>query len=491
MKRYAIISLLMVMALMLQACDKEGNSAVNTETGMETQTAAEETELTDGLPDTDMQGFTFKMLHHEQSCLNWAEAMLQAEELNGEILNDAIFNREQYLRERFNCAVEVTENPTLIGPEVIKPYVLSGESTYDVVLMYDVQILNDIQYLYDMSQIPHIRFDAEWWNPEASSIYQMDGIRLAAAGNYSLSIVSRASGYMYNRDIVRNLGMETPYEMVKNDTWTIDNMYMLADAACMDLNGDGEMTSEDQFGIISHLKGHFTRSIIGSDVTFVDRDEKGYPVFRLPTDEVAVTKMQHILELSAAGDGWYETDQDAVNTVSPLFADAFRNGTGLFEVGTPFALGSAREYDFDLGIVPIPKYDTEQQSYYAPTSGGEISVMLRSFDAGRAEYVGTLMEAMAFYTHQNIIPEYQDVLVMKKNARDQENAEMLEIMYDNIRFDLCINAWELQCTVPLMEGAFAGLKGNFASTLAGMQNTIDAEIEKLKEEIAEMKQIFN
>ena len=124
MKRNAIISLLIVIALMLSACTTEKNTVPDQEDDTETQIIPEETELTDGLPQTDMQGFAFTMLHHEQSTLSWAETILQTEELNGEILNDAVFNREQYLQERFNCAIEITESPSLIGPDLIKPYVL-------------------------------------------------------------------------------------------------------------------------------------------------------------------------------------------------------------------------------------------------------------------------------------------------------------------------------------------------------------------------------
>ena len=63
----------------------------------------EETELTDGLPDTDMQGFELNILHHSQEWLAWAYNVLEADELTGEALNDAIYTRTDALQNRFNA----------------------------------------------------------------------------------------------------------------------------------------------------------------------------------------------------------------------------------------------------------------------------------------------------------------------------------------------------------------------------------------------------
>ncbi|MBO4931659.1 MAG: hypothetical protein J6I42_05695 [Clostridia bacterium] len=488
MKRLtAVLLLLSMLAGTFAGCsDNSANSdepaADNTTTPSAEEAAEEEeTVLTDGLPDTDMKGFELNILHHSQEWLAWANNVLEAEEQTGEILNDSIYNRTDVLQERFNAKI-LTETRSQVGADVISQLAMSGDTSYDLCMTYDLWITGMIQYLADMQTLPYISLDEAWWNPYASSIFVIGGKQYAASGNFSLSVLSRAGGYAFNQNIVSELNLTSPYEYVKNNQWTIDNMYAMADAANLDINGDGQQTSDDQFGIESSVKEHFLRMMFGSEVALITQDETGFPVFNLPSDEVAVTKMQHILDLSSNG-GWYNTTSDNVDGTDAMMAGTFKNGRCLFVTSNPHSLSSIRDYDFNVGFVPVPKYDENQERYYAPSFGAELSILPKSYDANSIEYSGMLLEAMAFYTQQNIVPQYTETLVKSKYARDAESAEMLTICFDSIYFDFGINAWQEQVAAKLLKGSFVGLKGNFGSVLKGMQKSVDASIKSLAKQI--------
>jgi len=488
MKRLtAVLLLLSMLAGTFAGCsDNSANSdepaADNTTTPSAEEAAEEEeTVLTDGLPDTDMKGFELNILHHSQEWLAWANNVLEAEEQTGEILNDSIYNRTDVLQERFNAKI-LTETRSQVGADVISQLAMSGDTSYDLCMTYDLWITGMIQYLADMQTLPYISLDEAWWNPYASSIFVIGGKQYAASGNFSLSVLSRAGGYAFNQNIVSELNLTSPYEYVKNNQWTIDNMYAMADAANLDINGDGQQTSDDQFGIESSVKEHFLRMMFGSEVALITQDEAGFPVFTLPSDEVAVTKMQHILDLSSNG-GWYNTTSDNVDGTDAMMAGTFKNGRCLFVTSNPHSLSSIRDYDFNVGFVPVPKYDENQERYYAPSFGAELSILPKSYDANSIEYSGMLLEAMAFYTQQNIVPQYTETLVKSKYARDAESAEMLTICFDSIYFDFGINAWQEQVAAKLLKGSFVGLKGNFGSVLKGMQKSVDASIKTLAKQI--------
>ena len=488
MKRLtAVLLLLSMLAGTFAGCsDNSANSdepaADNTTTPSAEEAAEEEeTVLTDGLPDTDMKGFELNILHHSQEWLAWANNVLEAEEQTGEILNDSIYNRTDVLQERFNAQI-LTDTRSQVGADVISQLAMSGDTSYDLCMTYDLWITGMIQYLADMQTLPYISLDEAWWNPYASSIFVIGGKQYAASGNFSLSVLSRAGGYAFNQNIVSELNLTSPYEYVKNNQWTIDNMYAMADAANLDINGDGQQTSDDQFGIESSVKEHFLRMMFGSEVALITQDETGFPVFNLPSDEVAVTKMQHILDLSSNG-GWYNTTSDNVDGTDAMMAGTFKNGRCLFVTSNPHSLSSIRDYDFNVGFVPVPKYDENQERYYAPSFGAELSILPKSYDANSIEYSGMLLEAMAFYTQQNIVPQYTETLVKSKYARDAESAEMLTICFDSIYFDFGINAWQEQVAAKLLKGSFVGLKGNFGSVLKGMQKSVDASIKTLAKQI--------
>ena len=487
MKRLtAVLLLLSILAGTFAGCSDNSANSDETPTDVITPSAEEvveeeETELTDGLPDTDMKGFELNILHHSQEWLAWANNVLEAEEQTGEILNDAIYNRTDVIQERFNAKI-VTETRSQVGSDVISQLAMSGDTSYDLCMMYDLWITGAIQYLADMQSLPYISLDEAWWNPYASSIFVIGGQQYAASGNFSLSVLSRAGGYAFNADIVNQLNLTSPYEYVKNNEWTIDNMYAMADAANLDINGDGQTTNDDQFGIESSTKEHFLRMLFGSEVALITQDENGFPVFNLPSDEVAVTRMQHILDLSANG-GWYNTTSTNVDSSDAMVAGTFKNGRCLFVTSNPHSLSSIRDYEFNVGFVPVPKYDENQERYYAPSFGAELSILPKSYDMANAENIGMLLEAMAFYTQQNIVPQYTETLVKSKYARDAESAEMLSICFDSIYFDFGINAWQEQVAAKVLKGSFVGLAGNFGSVLKSMQKSVDAEIKKLAKQI--------
>ncbi|MBQ3862294.1 MAG: hypothetical protein II779_17370 [Clostridia bacterium] len=441
----------------------------------------EETELTDGLPDTDMGGFEFNILHHSQEWLAWAYNVLEAEELTGEALNDAIFKRAETLENRFNAKI-VTETRDQVNPDLVTQLATSGDSSYDLCMMYDLRITGAIKSLADMKQLPYISLGEQWWNPYASSIFLMGGVQYAASGNFSLSVLSRAGGYAFNTEMVSRYSLTSPYEYVKNNEWTVDNMMAMADAVNLDINGDSQTTGEDQFGVESSVKEHFLRMIFGSGIPLITQDADGFPVFGLPEDELAITKMQHIIDVSSHG-GWYPSTNQNIDSTDPMTAGTFKNGRCLFVTSNPNSLSSMRDYDFDFGFIPVPKYDEQQEVYYAPSFGAELSVLPMSYDASQSDYIGMLLEAMAFYTQQNIVPEYIETLVKTKYARDAESAEMLSLAFEGIYFDFGINAWQEQVAAKLLKGSFVGLAGNFGSVLQTMKKSVDSEVKRLKKQI--------
>ena len=486
----ALLLLLSLLTAVFASCsENKPDSAqpagqTGTPTASDAQPSAEpeeETVLTDGLPDTDMNGFELNILHHSQEWLSWAYKVLEAEELTGEALNDAIYARTDAVQNRFNAKI-VTETMREVNPDVIAQLAVSGDASYDLALMYDLRITGAIQYLADMKELPYISLDQAWWNPYASSIFSIGGKQYASSGNFSLSVLSRAGGYAFNADMMTALNVGSPYEHVKNGTWTIDVMMKMADAANQDINGDGQQTNDDQFGIEASVKEHFLRMIFGSGVALITQDEEGYPVFSLSTDDVAITKMQHILDVSAQG-GWYNTTNQNVDSSDAMVSGTFRNGRALFCVSNPNSLSNMRDYEFNFGFVPVPKYDEAQTLYYAPSFGAELSVQPVSYDAASADSIGMLLEAMAFYSQENIVPEYIETLVKTKYARDAESAEMLAMAFDGIYFDFGINAWQEQVAAKLLKGSFVGLSGNFGSVLQTMQKSVDAEIKRLIKQI--------
>ena len=121
-----------------------------------------------------------------------------------------------------------------------------------------------------------------------------------------------------------------------------------------------------------------------------------------------------------------------------------------------------RDFDIEMGFLPCPKYDEAQETYYAPSFGAEISLLLKTLPEDRKENVGILLEALAYDTNKSIIPEYKEVALKTKYARDNESEDMIDIVIDSVSFEFGLNAWQSEVANPLVQNIFVSRNGNVA-----------------------------
>ena len=483
MKRYLTLAITAALMLSAFSCGsggegKDSSTSAPESTGEET-TAPEET---DGLPEKDMDKFELKIVHFDGNWLSWALTKLDAESETGDRLNDAIYKRNRNMEERFNCEINVTGKETINASD-IQSEIMAGDSNYDVWFMYDNWTLGAVEYLLPWEELPYINLDREWWNPSATEVFNLEGKTYAAAGNYSLSVLSRASGFAFNKDIYNKMNRsENIYDLAREGKWTIDVMYDTAKNAYIDLDGDSSMNENDQYGISGSWKETFWRFLSGSDVRFISKDSNSDPVFDLQKNEAAINKMLKIFDLFTEKGIYYNPQTKDVHSVQDS-EEIFADGRLLFKTVNLFDLESLRTCDIDIGILPCPKYDENQENYYAPSFGAEISVLLKTLPEERKENVGMLLEALAYDTNANILPEYKEVLLKTKLARDNESEEMIDIIINSISFDFGINAWQNEVGVPIVQRIYVKNDPNVASTLAKMQKSVDAQIKKLVEKL--------
>lgn len=486
MKRYITLMLASALVLSAVSCGSDSKGNDETTTSDAGTTAADETtapEETDGLPEKDMDGFELRINHFDGTWLSWALTTLDVESETGDRLDDAIYRRNRDMEDRFNCKISVTGQKTIENKD-IQTEVMAGDSNYDVWFMYDIWTLGSIEYLMPWEELPYVNLDKEWWNPMATGVFELGGKTYAAAGNYSLSVLSRASGFAFNKTVFEQSNPdEDVYSLARDGKWTVDKMASFAKNAYSDLNGNSEMDDDDRYGISGSWKETMNRLMLGSGIQYISKDENDLPVFKLPTDENSINKILHIFDLVSDGQVYRNTGKVMDTTGDGLVESYFEGGKVMFYAANMFSLEQMRDFDIEMGFLPCPKYDEAQETYYAPSFGSEISVLLKTLPEDRKENVGILLEALAYDTNKSIIPEYKEVLLKTKYARDNESEEMIDIIVNSVSFEFGLNAWQSEVANPLVQKIFVSRKGDVASTLAAMQKSVDTQIEKLVEKL--------
>ena len=474
----------LVLALLLTASafscgsgEAESSATSGDNSTVGTDTTEETARETDGLPEKDMDGFELRINHFAESGFGWALIKLDAEAETGDRLSDAIYKRNRKVEERFNCKISVSEQASIQAGDVQRE-ALSGDPNYDLWLTYDIWTLQPLEYLMAWEDVPYVNLDKEWWNPMATEVFSLGGKTYAAAGNYSLAVLSRSSGFAFNKGLYEDLNISDDiYSLARDGKWTLDKMYDMAKTAYADLNGNSEMDEEDRYGIGGSWKETFWRFMLGSGVKMISKDENDELAFTLPGDKAAIDKMLRIYDLFEQ-DGIYLVPKKDVNS-----EDVFRSKRLLFHVVNLFDLERMRAFEIEIGVVPCPKYDEAQERYYAPSFGSEISVLLKNLPQERLENVGILLEALAYDTNKNIIPEYKEVLLKTKFARDNESEDMIDIMIDSVSFEFGVNAWQDTLGLPIIKKIYEKKDPSVASILAGMSSSIDSAIAKMMDKV--------
>ena len=119
-KIYLILSLLLLSGT-FASCGSNDDAEVtqSSETTVTEETAAETEVLTDGLPEVDMNGFEFSVYNNSMLKMTWTNTKLDAEEMDGDVLNNAIYNRNRSVEERFNCTIKVRSEGDQIGADIV------------------------------------------------------------------------------------------------------------------------------------------------------------------------------------------------------------------------------------------------------------------------------------------------------------------------------------------------------------------------------------
>ncbi|MBQ2707705.1 MAG: hypothetical protein IJF67_05515, partial [Clostridia bacterium] len=87
-------------------------------------------------------------------------------------------------------------------------------------------------------------------------------------------------------------------------------------------------------------------------------------------------------------------------------------------------------------FLPYPKYDEAQKEYITVAQEGGATMFSVPKTAPDPERTSIILDAMCSSAMAYITPAFYDVYLERKIARDDESAEMLDIIFDSRVFDI-------------------------------------------------------
>jgi hypothetical protein len=279
--------------------------------------------------------------------------------------------------------------------------------------------------------------------------------------------------------MIKNLGLELPYSLVKNGKWTYDEFYKYMKAGAQ-LNGGAdsfkwELNGPAIYGYTSFVAGTLAL-MTASGERGISIDESGMPNFALENERFfnVCDKLAEILGTKAQGE--YLTANDYSSGFH--FEMIFNNCRALMMGGELKAADSFRDMDNTYGIVPNPKFDEIQDRYYTAITV-QVPVLVVPVTNNNTERTGIILDAMAYMSNKDITPVFFDVTMSQKRLRTEESIDMLYIIKDSLYFDVGIAyGWTANVVYGIRDALDSGKKSNAASTIEKQRGKVQAEIDK-------------
>ena len=460
----------------------------------ENDTAAESTETvsveTDSekpipdLPERDFEGYEFTILSRGKSNIYLISQDIDAEALNGEAINDAVFTRNTAIEERFNITICEEGGATASPDGQVHDSVVAGEDLYDLLILGGKTCGNlaALQYLLDLKNIPYMDLTNPWYDQSANASLSIGNKLFMTSGDFTIKDNDATWGVLFSKTLASNLIKENLYSLVSDGDWTLDKMKEYCSIAYVDLNGDGTYDPDDQWALVGEAWNTMA-FVEGSGSKIVEKDENDLPYISAD-GETFYDSFRKAMALNADESHTMIADRFLSNfgdVWSECINKAFLEDRALFYCGGMNRVTMLRDMETDFGILPIPKSNAEQENYTCLVSDFMATMLSVPIVAGDTERTGIIIEALSAESVNTLTPAYYEVTLKRKSSRDEESAAMLDLIFASRSFDLGnMYGWGgLFDTITQM--ASTG-DTNLASTIASkltateeaMQKTIDA-----------------
>ena len=273
----------------------------------------------------------------------------------------------------------------------------------------------------------------------------------------------------FNKNLVENNRLDDPYQLVRDGKWTLDSFNTMAVMTAADLNGDAEITADDQFGFTWQDALGGTVFYYGCNEMLTKTDKNGTPIVTVGSEH-STAVYDKIVSIISNKDAYYQgSDNDEVMWV-------FYEGRALFYTEVLDRAKRLRPYDVDFGILPLPKFDETQEEYVQFVDGWCLSPVVIQQNAASPERTGWILQALAEASNDMLVDTYYDLVLTGKALRDDESAEMLDIVVINYVLDNC----DLYSWSGLWELIKASMNsgGELSSLVAANKDTLESAIEK-------------
>ena len=480
-----VLALFTVSAVLISCAETPGET---TDTKGPKETAAETVDpnTVADLPDQNLEGYLYSILHWYVS--GWENRMnidLYAEAPNADPINDAVYNRNTRLTEKYNFEIDYTTLPHNEVVNTMRQSAQTGDDLYDLIYarLTDVTgIVTEGDCLDFETAFEYVNLDKAYWDQSMRKELSFAGRSFLMASSYNIIDEDATAALAFNKTLARDNNIPDVYALASAGTWTFDAIEDIMIGFESDVNGDGVLKEADDVYAFLGGKDVSPSFYFGGGGRLTEKDDDDLPEYVFNTEENydIFTRVCDIM---------YEPNflnhHTISNTDDNYYRQLFIDGHGLFfwmRMDDPRIMRGEESIDF--GILPTPKYDEDQENYYSMVSRHTTGFMSVLLCEQNPDIVGFIMEAMAAASYTELTRAYYDVTLKTKAARDDESQDMLDLIFSHRVLDIgdMLDFGGFTSTLLSYQSSNHG-KYDIASKYAASESKIESDIENFIDKV--------
>ncbi len=451
-------------------------------------TAPAETEAVYPYETPDLGGYTLRVLSSGYLWDMYQE--VDVTETNGEVLNDAVYNRNRKIESKLNCTfeennLEVSDDPNNVNKH-LKDLILAGDDMYDVAYacVYAMPAMVTDGYFQNLLGVDDLHLNEPWWDSVVAENGVLEDCLYFVTSPMQLMPYDGAWALFFNETMMEKNDLEKPYDLVREGKWTYET-YLDYCKQITNMNGDSSFAWDNSGNCIYGASVHgFSpdKYILGAGEYFIERDASGALTFAAKDERFfdVVNALTAIMDEST-GYTIFGVNLD-FDVENGGYMHIFESGRSLFLTAEIKGAQLLRNMEDTFGILPYPKYDESQESYYSSFVNQCLFYTIPVTNTHVYE-TAVISDYTSYLSMQDVLPVYYGNVVEQKGLRNQDSIEMLDIVLSTKTVDLGILfGWTNAMLESMRSKMFEGATDT-ASLIEKQEKTIVKKMEQTVEAV--------
>ena len=363
---------------------------------------------------------------------------VSSRDMNGDEINDEIYRRTMWVEEQLRCELVETNIDIYALGSTVRNDAFSGTYSYAAAYVRSQDALSGIVdgTHGQLDGIQSLHFDEDYWTSEIMEASSLNNRNYIATSDAHLMGFEGTWCIFFNVNMLEANGVELPYNMVRDGTWTLDRLIEIS-RNISTLNGDESWTWDENGNSVygyTTIRTGVSKLLYGIGAQYGSKNINDMPY------------------LTCEDESFYNRAQDLAKFVSDLgpylyskgiehgkfsYLQIFMNGRAAF-LGAEIQQGALfRSSDIIYGVLPYPKYNVDQEEYRSSGLDIDLAVLTISSGYPHKEDIGLIMDALSYNANKSFEEIYYSRRLQYKNNVSNlgDNIEMLNLIRATRTFD--------------------------------------------------------